>query len=90
MAKEEILNQLAEAVVDGDEDLAEEFSQKVLEEGLDPYEAIVEGLAKGMKIISSCNFRHNCSLFPPDRKDEMLLQYIRCFSIVAPSWWCMG
>ena len=29
----DILNQLAEAVVDGDDDLAEELAQKVLDEG---------------------------------------------------------
>ncbi len=50
--KTEMLNQLAEAVVEGDDDLVEELAQKALEEGLDPYEAIVEGLAKGMIIVS--------------------------------------
>ncbi|HII80961.1 MAG TPA: methyltransferase [Methanosarcina sp.] len=52
MAKEEILNALADAVVEGDDDIAEEFAQKALDEGLDAYEAVVEGLAKGMNIIS--------------------------------------
>ncbi|WP_292464374.1 methyltransferase cognate corrinoid protein [Methanolobus sp.] len=47
-----ILNKLAEAVVEGDDDLAVELAQKVLDDGLDPYEAIVGGLAKGMMIIS--------------------------------------
>ncbi|TGC10667.1 methyltransferase cognate corrinoid protein [Methanolobus halotolerans] len=47
-----ILNKLAEAVIEGDDDLAEELSQEVLDKGLDPYEAIVDGLAKGMMIIS--------------------------------------
>lgn len=47
-----IMNQLAEAVVEGDDELAEELAQKVLKEGIDPYEAIVNGLAKGMTIIS--------------------------------------
>ena len=47
-----IMNQLAEAVVEGDDELAEELAQKVLKEGVDPYEAIVNGLAKGMTIIS--------------------------------------
>ena len=48
----DILNQLAEAVVDGDDDLAEELAQQVLDEGLDPYNAIVNGLARGMAIVS--------------------------------------
>ncbi len=52
MAKEDILNALADAVVEGDDDIAEEFAQKALDEEVDAYEAIVEGLAKGMKIIS--------------------------------------
>jgi len=52
MAKEDILNALADAVVDGDDELAEEFSQRALDEELDAYEAIVDGLARGMKIIS--------------------------------------
>ncbi len=53
MAKEEILNALADAVVEGDDDLAEEFAQKALDEEIDAYEAIVDGLAKGMNIISN-------------------------------------
>ncbi|MCC4769948.1 methyltransferase [Methanosarcina sp. DH2] len=48
----DILNQLAEAVVDGDDDLAEELAQKALNEGVDPYDAIVNGLARGMAIVS--------------------------------------
>jgi len=52
MAKEEILNALADAVVEGDDELAEEFAQKALDEGMDAYETIVDGLAKGMNIIS--------------------------------------
>lgn len=52
MAKDEILNALTDAVVEGDDELAEEFAQKALDEGVDAYEAIVDGLAKGMNIIS--------------------------------------
>ncbi|WP_440954593.1 uroporphyrinogen decarboxylase family protein [Methanosarcina sp. Mfa9] len=52
MAKEEILAGLADAVVEGDDDLAEEFAQKALDEEIDAYEAIVDGLAKGMNIVS--------------------------------------
>lgn len=49
--KELILNELAQAV-DGDEDLTAELAYKVLEEGVDPYESIVDGLARGMIIVS--------------------------------------
>ncbi|AKB26065.1 Dimethylsulfide methyltransferase corrinoid protein [Methanosarcina sp. MTP4] len=48
----DILNQLAEAVVEGEEDDAEELAQKALEMGVDPYEAVINGLAKGMTIVS--------------------------------------
>ncbi len=49
----DIFNQLAEAVVDGDDDLIEELAQKILDEGsVDPYDAIVNGLARGMSIVS--------------------------------------
>lgn len=47
-----IMNQLAEAVVEGDEELSEQLAKQVITEGIDPYEAIVNGLAKGMTIIS--------------------------------------
>jgi len=46
------VNQLAEAVVDGDEELAEELAQKSLNDGVDCYDAIVNGLARGMAIVS--------------------------------------
>ncbi|MDD4331572.1 MAG: uroporphyrinogen decarboxylase family protein [Methanosarcinaceae archaeon] len=52
MAKEDILKGLADAVVDGDEELAEELAQQALEEKIDAYEAIVNGLTQGMKVIS--------------------------------------
>ncbi|MDD4249367.1 MAG: cobalamin-dependent protein, partial [Methanosarcina sp.] len=48
----DILNQLAEAVVDGDDDLVEELAHKSLADGVDPYDAIVNGLARGMAIVS--------------------------------------
>ncbi|MGB9133518.1 MAG: B12-binding domain-containing protein, partial [Methanosarcina sp.] len=52
MVKEDIFNALADAVVEGDDDLAEEYAQKALDDGVDAYAAIVDGLAKGMKIVS--------------------------------------
>lgn len=50
--KEEIMNQLADAVVSGNKEMAAELSKKALEEGIDPQEALVNGLAKGMNIMS--------------------------------------
>jgi corrinoid protein of di/trimethylamine methyltransferase len=49
--KEEILKKLAEAVVEFDEDMAKEFSQIALDEGLNAFEAIMHGLAAGMETV---------------------------------------
>ncbi|UCG06382.1 MAG: corrinoid protein [Desulfobacterales bacterium] len=49
--KKEILDKLAEAVVEYDEDLAKEWSQIALDEGLDAFEAIMNGLAAGMETV---------------------------------------
>lgn len=51
MSKEEILKALADAVIAGDDDEAVEYAQKALAEGIDPQEAIVDGLAKGMAVM---------------------------------------
>jgi corrinoid protein of di/trimethylamine methyltransferase len=49
--KEEILTKLAEAVVEFDEDMAREWSQIALDEGLNAFEAIMMGLAAGMETV---------------------------------------
>jgi corrinoid protein of di/trimethylamine methyltransferase len=49
--KEELLNQLREGVVKYDEDMVRDAAQKVLEEGIDPLEAIMDGLAAGMQEV---------------------------------------
>lgn len=51
MAKEEILRELAEGVVDGDEEKVEEFTNLAVAEGIDPLEIINEGLTKGIDIV---------------------------------------
>lgn len=48
----EILSGLAAAVVEMDEDRAVALAEEALAAGLDPYEAITEGLAKGMDVVS--------------------------------------
>ena len=50
--KNEILDDLAEAVVQMDEVKAAELSREALDSGVDAYEAIVEGLSKGMEVVS--------------------------------------
>lgn len=48
--KEELLKQLADAVVDMDEEKAVELSQIIVAEGIDAYEAIEKGLSAGMEV----------------------------------------
>jgi len=49
--KGQILKELAEAVVNGDEVKAELLAKNALEEGIQPYDAITNGLAEGMKVV---------------------------------------
>jgi corrinoid protein of di/trimethylamine methyltransferase len=49
--KKEILEKLAEAVVEYDEDMAKEWSQIALDEKMDAFEAIMNGLAAGMETV---------------------------------------
>jgi corrinoid protein of di/trimethylamine methyltransferase len=49
--REEILKKLSDAVVEYDEDVAKEWSQVALDEGVDAFDAIMNGLAAGMEIV---------------------------------------
>jgi corrinoid protein of di/trimethylamine methyltransferase len=49
--KEEILKKLAEAVVEFEEDDAKKWAQIALDEGMDAFEAIMDGLAAGMETV---------------------------------------
>ena len=55
MGKEEIrdglLKDLSDGVVDYDEDKVREASQEVLDQGLNAYDAVMNGLAAGMEIV---------------------------------------
>ena len=48
---ETILKKLAEDVINGDSKMAEEGAKEALAEGIKPCDAIVNGLAKGMKVV---------------------------------------
>ena len=52
MEENEIINGLTDAVVNGKKDEASELAQTALDEGVDPYIAVINGLAKGMEIMS--------------------------------------
>ena len=56
--RDELLKTLSDAVVDMDEDKAKEAAQKVLDEGLNAYDAVMNGLAKGMEIVGDLYDRH--------------------------------
>jgi corrinoid protein of di/trimethylamine methyltransferase len=49
--KEEILKKLAEAVIEFEEDMAREWAQIALDEGMDAFESIMDGLAAGMETV---------------------------------------
>ena len=49
--KKEILEKLAEAVVEFEEDMAREWAQTALDEGMEAFEAIMQGLAVGMETV---------------------------------------
>ena len=60
---EQIFKELAEAVVSGKKDVAVELANKALEEGVDPFEAITNGLARGMEIVSD-NYENGTAFVP--------------------------
>lgn len=49
--REEILKKLSDAVVEYDEDAAKEWAQIALDDGVDAFDAIMNGLAAGMEIV---------------------------------------
>ena len=49
--RKEILDKLAEAVVEFEEDQAREWAQIALDEGMEAFEAIMQGLAAGMETV---------------------------------------
>jgi len=51
MEEREILEDMAKAIMDGDEERARECARKVLQQNLDPLKAVEEGLSKGMAVL---------------------------------------
>jgi corrinoid protein of di/trimethylamine methyltransferase len=56
--RDELLKTLSDAVVDMDEDKAKEAAQRVLDEGLNAYDAVMNGLAAGMVIVGELYDKH--------------------------------
>lgn len=46
-----LFEELKQAVIDGDEDIAAELSEKVLNEGVNPVDAVQQGLIKGIEVV---------------------------------------
>ena len=49
----ELFEEIKEAVIDGDEDLAAELAQRVLDESVNPVEAVQQGFIKGIEEIGN-------------------------------------
>jgi len=47
----ELFAELKQAVIDGDEDIVSESSQKVIDQGINPVDAVQLGLIKGIEVI---------------------------------------
>jgi corrinoid protein of di/trimethylamine methyltransferase len=56
--REELLKTLSDAVVNMDEDTAREAAQKVVDQGLNAYDAVMNGLAAGMEIVGDLYDKH--------------------------------
>jgi len=48
---EELFKQMAQTIIDGEEDLAAELAQKALDEGIDPLAAITDGFMPGVNEV---------------------------------------
>ena len=53
MKKQQILENLAEAMIQGNQQLAKENAQKAIDEEMDPLEAVDDGLSKGMAVVGA-------------------------------------
>lgn len=51
MDKQEILERLTTAVVNGDKNLAADLAKEAISQSIDPIEALEEGLSKGMDVV---------------------------------------
>lgn len=56
--REELFKTLSDGVVNFEEDKVREAAQKVVDEGLDAYDAVMNGLAAGMEIVGDLYDKH--------------------------------
>ena len=53
-----LLEQIIEATVEGDEERCVSLAQQVLDQGLDPFEAIQGGFTKGIQSLRASRIHH--------------------------------
>ena len=53
MNKQQILENLGQAIINGNQQSARENAQKAIDEKLDPLEAVDDGLSKGMEVVGA-------------------------------------
>lgn len=53
MNQQTILDNLAGAIIDGDQNMVKENAQKAIDEGLNPLVAVDQGLSKGMEVVGA-------------------------------------
>jgi len=63
MSNQKLLERLAKAVLEGDKNSAIENAQAAVDEGLDPLEAVDQGLSKGMEVVGA-NFESGEAFLP--------------------------
>jgi len=61
--KKEILENLATAIIEGNKDMARETAQNALRAGINPLEAVDQGLSKGMEVVGA-QFESGDSFLP--------------------------
>lgn len=72
--RDEILKKLSDAVVEYDEDAAKEWAQTALDEGMDAFDAIMNGLAAGMEIVGDLY----------DKQEYFVPELLMCADALVP------
>ena len=75
---QEVLNNVLEAVVDGDVDAVAELTEKAVKAGIKPLEVLNDGLVKGIEVVGE-RFATGDYFLPPD---------FRCKSNGRRDWRC--
>ena len=74
MSQQAILENLAGAIIDGDQNAARGKVQKAIAEGLDPLVAVDQGLSKGMEVVGD-RFENGDVFLPPVGHKHFVILY---------------